>query len=247
MALQNVEPSLQPPHLKDCDPGIDASFAGPLAACRGTTEYVMTQHSRRVPFQRPSAIRALCALVLCLLLAACASGRDGTAAGGRDARMPPLEVLMGDWYVVARVPWFGERGQVASTTHLAMADDDRIELGRHWREGFGQPLESASSTARRDGQGDRTWKVRAYGVVPTRLRMLEMATDGSWLLIDSPGRDHAWILTRAQQVEDEAYLELERRIRSHGVNTDRLRRVPQVPEQEGRLGFEPAASPTPGS
>ena len=66
------------------------------------------------------------------------------------------------------------------------------------------------------------------------------------MLLDSPGRDHAWILTRAQQVDDEAYLELERRIRGHGVNTDKLRRVPQLPDQEGRLGFEPATSPTPG-
>ena len=66
------------------------------------------------------------------------------------------------------------------------------------------------------------------------------------MLLDSPDRDHAWILTRARQVEDEAYLGLERRIGGLGVNTDKLRRVPQVPEDEGRLGFEPAAVPTPG-
>ncbi|MEN1941394.1 lipocalin family protein [Luteimonas sp. MJ246] len=248
MALQNVEPSLQPPHLKDCDPGIDATFAGPLAACRGTTDYVMTQHPRRVTKQLPLSIRTLCAAALCLLVAACAGGPGATAhEDAVDVRMPPIEVLMGDWYVAARVPWFGERGEVASTTRLALSGENRIELTRTWRDGFAEPLESDSATVRREGHGDRLWKVRIYGVVPTRLRMLEVATDGSWLLIDSPGREHAWILTRARQVEDEAYLELERRIRSHGVNTDRLRRVPQVPEQEGRLGFEPAASPTPGS
>ena len=88
--------------------------------------------------------------------------------------------------------------------------------------------------------------MRAWGVLPAKLRVLEVAPDGSWLLLDSPDREHAWILTRAPDVADEAYLELERRIRGYGVNTDKLRRVPQLPAHEGRLGFERAAVPSPG-
>jgi apolipoprotein D and lipocalin family protein len=154
---------------------------------------------------------------------------------------------MGDWYVAARVPWFGERGRVASGLRLAPGEGGRIEIDRSWRDGFSGPLEHDRSTARREGGSGRLWSLRAWGVLPARLRVLEAAEDGSWLLLDSPGRrDQAWILTRAQVVGDEAYLELERRIGRHGVNTDKLRRVPQVPEQEGRLGFEPAAIRRPG-
>lgn len=204
----------------------------------------MTPDSRR-PSSRPArTLKALCAAALCLLLAACAGTDDGRD-NIRAVPMPPLDTLMGDWYVVARVPWFAERGRVASHIRLA-ADGDRLEVSRSWRDGFAEPLESDTTIARRDGHGDRLWKMRAYGVLPTRLRMLEVAGDGSWMLLDSPGRDQAWILARAQQVGDDAYLELERRIGGHGVNTDKLRRVPQLPEQEGRLGFEAAASPTPG-
>ena len=164
------------------------------------------------------------------------------------AGMPRIESLMGDWYVAARVPWFGERGRVAARFSFAADGDDatRISITRRWRDGFSEPLESDQSTARRDGASGRFWKVRAWRVLPAQLRVLEAAEDGSWLLLDSADHDHAWILTRAEVVGDDAYLELERRIRGHGVNTDKLRRVPQVPEQEGRLGFEPAAVPTPG-
>ena len=207
----------------------------------------MTLKPRPAPARRPrSSFRTLWLLALCLLLAGCASGRGDHLAVDDDSPTPPIRMLMGDWYVAARVPWFGERGRVASQTRLMPSGNGRLDITHHWREGFAEPLESDTSTARRDGHGDRLWKLRAYGVLPTRLRMLEVAEDGSWMLLDSPGRDHAWILTRAQQVGDEAYLELERRIRGHGVNTDKLRRVPQLPDQEGRLGFEPAASPTPG-
>jgi apolipoprotein D and lipocalin family protein len=191
------------------------------------------------------ALQTLCVLALCLLMAACATRGDASRLD--DAPMPPLETLMGEWYVVARVPWFGERGRVASRYLLAPdGDDDGIRITRSWREGFAEPPQSDTSIARREGAGNRVWKLRAYRVLPTRLRLLDVAADGSWMLLDSPGRDHAWILTRAQQVDDDAYLELERRMRGHGVNTDKLRRVPQLPEQEGRLGFEPAAVPTPG-
>lgn len=244
MALQTVDTIVQPPHLTDCDPH-DAAFAGPLPRCR-SLDPVMTPDPPRPPARTPSTALALCAFALCLVLAACGGGSGAGRDRGGDVAMPPLEALMGDWHVVGRVPWFGERGRVASRIRLSAAEDDRLDVTRSWRDGFGEPVESDTSTARRDGHGDRIWKMRTYGVLPARLRMLEVAEDGSWMLLDSPGRDHAWILTRARQVEDEAYLQLERRIRGHGVNTDKLRRVPQLPEQEGRLGFEPAASPTPG-
>ncbi|WP_133000342.1 lipocalin family protein [Luteimonas arsenica] len=209
----------------------------------------MTQHSRSATARPPTFLRALCSLALGLLLVGCASAGGARADGHEEqADMPSLEALMGDWHVAARVPWFGERGRVAARFSVAADDGDatRITITRRWRDGFGEPLESDQTTARRDGPSGRFWKLRAWRVLPARLRVLEAAEDGSWLLLDSADHDHAWILTRAEVVGDDAYLELERRIRGHGVNTDKLRRVPQVPEQEGRLGFEPAAVPTPG-
>lgn len=226
----------------------DTSFAGPLPACDGTTDDAMTQSSTSATARPVSFLRRFCGLVLCLLLAACAS--TPPSPGGSDARAGMLSItpFLGDWHVAAYVPWFGERGRVAARFHFAAQDADatRVTITRSWRDGFSEPIEFDRSTARRDGPGGRLWKVRAWRVFPTRLRVLEAADDGSWLLLDSADRDHAWILTRALVVEDEAYLELERRIRGHGVNTDKLRRVAQVPEQEGRLGFELAASPSPG-
>lgn len=248
MALQNVDPRLPTPHLTDCDP-VDAPFAVPLAGCRGAPTLAMTLTPRAIARHAP--LRLLCLLAAVLLLVACGTfgGRgeaSGDGAGAEHVPMPAIDALMGDWYVAARVPWFGERGRVASRLHLRAEGDTRIVIERAWRDGFGEPLDTDATTARRDGSNDRVWKLRAWRVLPARLRVLEAAEDGSWLLLDAEERNHAWILTRAQVVTDEAYLELERRVRGHGVNTDRLRRVPQVLEQEGRLGFEPAAVPTPG-
>jgi apolipoprotein D and lipocalin family protein len=191
----------------------------------------------------PRMFNVLCASALVLLLAACGATR-GAATADATAPAPALDALMGDWHVAARVPWFGERGRVAHRLRFIPDGQDRITVHGRWRPGFAEPEETNDTTARRRGHGGRVWTVRLYGVVPSKLRILEVAEDGTWLLMDSPGRDFAWILTRAQIVEDSAYLELEQRIERHGVNTDKLRRVAQVPEQEGKLGFEPAAVPT---
>jgi apolipoprotein D and lipocalin family protein len=237
------------PHLTDCD-RVDAPFAVPQAACRDTPNLPMTRPSRARA--RPDILRMLWLLAGCVLLAGCAmfgGAREGSAEdAGRSqhAATLPIDMLMGDWHVAARVPWFGERGRVASRIRFRADGESKVEVLRSWRDGFSEALESDASVARRGGPGGRVWKLRAWRVLPTTLRVLEAADDGSWLLLDAEDRDHAWILTRAQVVADEAYLELERRMRGHGVNTDRLRRVPQVPEQEGRLGFEPAAVPSSG-
>lgn len=182
---------------------------------------------------------------LAVLLAACGANRGQAVADRTQAApAPALDALMGDWFVAARVPWFGERGRVAHRVRFSTDGEGHVAVHRSWRKGFAEPEESDDTTARRSGQSDRVWSVRLFGVVPGKLRILEVAEDGSWMLMDAEGRDIAWILTRAQVVEDAAYLELEKRIGRHGVNTDKLRRVPQVREQEGKLGFEPAAVPS---
>src|SRR5690606_17226961 len=105
----------------------------------------------------------------------CASTGDaGDGRSGNAASLPPLESLMGEWHVAARVPWFGERGRVASRLEFSRdGGDSRIQVTRTWREGLSQPLETDSSTARRQGSGHRIWTLRTWGLLPSRLQVLE--------------------------------------------------------------------------
>ena len=205
------------------------------------------------PLRPIHLLRALSMALLALALAACATfgggdadaDTDVQAADSGDAAAPlELQQVMGDWYVIAHTPWFGERGRVASRITYAPDGADRVRMLRSWRLGFSQPVESDDAVARaREGTGNRVWTLRLLGVLPSKLRILEVADDNSWMLIRAEGRDHAWILSRTAVVGDEQYRELEDRIAAHGVNTDKLRRVAQVPEQADRLGFEPSELP----
>ena len=184
--------------------------------------------------RRFRTIARLAFVAATLLLAACASAPERSPGPALD-----LARYMGRWYVIAHVPYFTDRGHVAARNEYALRSDGRVGIRYFYRTGFSQPekLLEASATVQ-DGSGNRDWKVWFYKVVPANYRVLEVAPDDSWALIDSPGRDLAWVFARAPVMDDVQYQDLLQRLRGHGINTDKLWRVPQVREQVGQLGFD---------
>ncbi len=162
-----------------------------------------------------------------------------TAAG--DVNGPiDLQRFMGRWYVIGRVPNFIERGHVASVNTYTLREDDKVAIRYQFREGFSQPLEEINIRAKVDpDSGNRRWRTWFYKIVPTHTRILEVAPDYSWALIGYPGREMAWIFAREPDMDITLYRRLAQRLRdTYEVNTDKLKRVPQHPEQVDKLGFE---------
>lgn len=151
-----------------------------------------------------------------------------------------LQRFMGRWYVIGRVPNFIERGHVASVNTYTLQGDDKVSIQYQYRDGFGEPEQQLELRARVDtDSGNRRWRTWFYKVVPTHSRILEVAPDYSWALIGYPGREMAWIFARQPDMDAGLYRKLARRLRDqYEVNTDKLKRVPQHPEQADKLGFE---------
>lgn len=175
-------------------------------------------------------------LLPCLLLAlaACAS------APRIDPR-PPLELqsLMGTWYVIAHVPYFTERGHLSARDEYTLLPDGRIAVHYVYRTGFRAPVKSLDAIATViPGTGNRDWRLRFYRVVPATQQLLEVSPDGAWALVSTPGRDLAWVFARAPDMDGDTYQSLLGKLRDHGVNSDKVWRVAQKPEQVGGLGFE---------
>jgi apolipoprotein D and lipocalin family protein len=192
------------------------------------------------PCRRSAAIASFAVLGL-LALASCAAqpAPPAGAAGAID-----LERFMGRWHVVAHVPYFAERGHVASSDTYTLRDDGAIAVRYTYRRGFGEQEKTFHSRATiRDGTGNRDWTTWFFRVIPTKFRILEVAPDYSWALIGYPGRDLAWVFGREPVMDDALYADLVARMRGHGVDTTRLVRVPQVPGQVGAAGFAAPAEP----
>jgi len=189
----------------------------------------------------------LCSLMLaapCLSQAspaAVAPPRASAAATGLPSDAPiDLPRFMGTWYVIGRVPNFIERGHVASVNEYTLRPDNKVGIVYRFREGFSEPLDEVRARASVDEEsGNHAWRTWFYRVVPTHSRVLQVAPDYSWALIGYPGREMAWIFSRTPDMDRELYRTLALRLRDeYGVNTDKLKRVPQFPEQVDKLGFE---------
>lgn len=191
----------------------------------------------------PRKRRHLLALALLPLIAACGTVPMPTTS--TDAA-PPIDLprFMGAWHVIAHVPYFGERGHVASRDEYRLKPGGGIAVHYVYQEGFGEPVKTLDSRATvKAGTGNRRWTTWFFGVIPTKYRILETAPDYSWALVDYPGRDLAWIFSRTADLPDAQYADLVARMRAHGVDTGKLVRVPQLAEQEGQPGFAPAKKP----
>lgn len=187
------------------------------------------------------SLQLLCLLAAAFVIAGCKTApvQDAAASAPVD-----LDRFMGKWHVIAHVPYFGERGHVAGSFTYTLQDDGDIAVRYEYREGFGEPLQARDARASvEEGSGNRLWTMWLLHVVPAKLRILEVAPDYSWALVEYPGRDLAWVYARNPVMDEARYRELEGRIRGYGVNTDKLRRIAQVREQAGKLGFAPAAKP----
>lgn len=194
-----------------------------------------------------SSIRPFCTVLLALSLGGPAlaandppSPRASAAEASNEGAAIDLQRFMGTWYVIGRVPNFIERGHVASVNEYALREDNKVAITYRYRDGFGEPLQELRARASVDpDSGNHGWRTWFYRVVPTHSRVLEVAPDYSWALIGYPGREMAWIFSRTQDMDKALYKDLAERLRDeYGVNTDKLKRVPQHPEQVGKLGYE---------
>lgn len=178
--------------------------------------------------------------VLVLLALALLAGCGGTPErADAPASSVDLQRFMGTWYVIARIPNMLERGHMASRDEYSLREDGKVNVHYVYSTGPEEAYKVVDAIASVEpNTGNREWKMRFFRVVPTRQRILEVAPDGSWALIDSPGRDLAWIFSRTRDMDDAKYLALRKRLKAHDIDTDKVWRVPQTAEQVGKRGYD---------
>lgn len=150
-----------------------------------------------------------------------------------------LARYMGAWHVIANIPYFAERGKVATRDVYSLDSDGNVATSYFYRKSFDGPEKSMDSLGIVQPCSDNAyWIVRFFWLVRADYLILDIAPDYSWALIGQPSRKLGWVLARDPAMDDATYAALLAKFATFGYDTARFQRVPQFREQVGQPGFQ---------
>ncbi|MDX1625128.1 MAG: lipocalin family protein [Wenzhouxiangellaceae bacterium] len=181
----------------------------------------------------------LSALLLTVALASCALVIGGEAPPLRPVEAVDLERYAGEWHVIANIPYFLERGNVAARTRYRLREDGRLDDVYLYREAFGDPLRRMEGVARLvEGSGGARWEVQFVWPMWFDYVIIALDDDYRTAAIAHPSRDYGWILAREPRIDEADYERLLEAFSAQGYDPERFLKVPQFPGQQGRPGFQ---------
>lgn len=173
---------------------------------------------------RKTAARGAIAL-LAMLLGACASrGPEMKTVDYVD-----LERFMGDWYVIANIPTFLEKGAHNAVETYALNDDGTIATTFVFRDGSfdGEEKTYTPKGFVRDDGSNALWGMRFVWPIKADYRIVYLDEDYSHTVIARQKRDFVWIMARTPDISDEDYDKLIEFVASIGYDVSKIERVPQ--------------------
>lgn len=160
-----------------------------------------------------------------LLLGACASKRPEM----QTVDYVDLDRFMGDWYVIANIPTFLEKGAHNAVENYSMNDDGSIATRFTFREdGFdGELKEHNPKGFVVDTESNALWGMRFVWPIKADYRIVYLSDDYSTTIIGRQKRDYVWIMAREPHMSDAEYDKLVEFVISIGYDASKLQRVPQ--------------------
>lgn len=179
-------------------------------------------------------IRILSVLTIFALLAGC------TTMSRPPLRTVPyvdLDRYLGDWHVIAHIPYFLERGKVATLDRYARRPDGKLDNIFIFRRGsFDAPEEQWKGVAWvHDPRTNAEWRVQFIWPLRATYLIIDLDPAYRWAVVGHPSRNYIWILARERSLPDDVYQAILQRAAAQGYDRARIVPVPQPPAEIKRL------------
>ncbi|MDH4133179.1 MAG: lipocalin family protein [Gammaproteobacteria bacterium] len=171
-----------------------------------------------------------------------------TLAGCSTVSPPPivtvaqvdLKRFMGDWYVIANIPTFIEKGAHNAIESYRLDEDGTIDTTFTFRaDGFDGPAKRYNPRGFvTDSQSNAIWGMRFIWPIKADYRIVWLNPDYSQTVIGREARDYVWIMARTPQIPDADYQRMVAFLKEQGYDTSKIQKVPQrwTPPAQGREG-----------
>ena len=140
-----------------------------------------------------------------------------------------IDRFMGDWYVVASIPTYLEKGAHNAIESYRRNSDGSIATTFSFREGGfdGKRKEYHPTGYIEDTTSNATWGMRFIWPIKADYRIVYLSDDYSQTVIARNKRDYVWIMARTPTIPEADYQMLIKMIGDMGYDLDKLRKVPQ--------------------
>jgi len=150
--------------------------------------------------------------------------------------MPPLQTVpevdlerfMGDWYVIANIPTFLERGAHNAVESYALEADGTIATTFTFRDGaFDGPVRTYHPRGFVSGESNAIWGMQFVWPIKADYRIVYLDETYLTTVIGRNQRDYVWIMAREPTIPQERYDEIVGLLDSVGYDVDSIEWVPQ--------------------
>ena len=140
-----------------------------------------------------------------------------------------LDRFMGDWYVIANIPTFLEKGAHNAVENYALNDDGTIATTFTFnKDSFdGKRKEHNPKGFITNTETNAVWGMRFVWPIKADYRVIYLDEDYSVTIIGRNKRDYVWIMAREPQISDSVYSELVDVVAEAGYDISKIEPVPQ--------------------
>lgn len=140
-----------------------------------------------------------------------------------------LKRYMGDWYVIANIPTFIERGAHNAVESYRLDADGTIAVTYTFRAGaFDGPVKRYNPRGFvRDDPSSAIWGMQFLWPIKADFRITYLADDYSQTIVSREKRDYVWIMARSPTITDADYQRLLAIVAAQGYDINQVQRVPQ--------------------
>lgn len=169
-------------------------------------------------------------IVFALFILCVGSGCTSMKQPLRPAAHVDLSRYMGDWRVIANIPYFAEKNCFDSIESYALRPDGDID---NWfscrKKSFDAPMKRVASALAvvDDKTNNALWHVRFFKVVSIKYVILDVDPNYQWAIVGHPSRNYGWVLARSPHLDDGTYQRALEVLGSQGYDVSRFEKVPQ--------------------
>jgi apolipoprotein D and lipocalin family protein len=140
-----------------------------------------------------------------------------------------LQRFMGDWYVIANIPTFIEKGAHNAIESYRLDSDGSIATTFTFRDGAfdGKEKRYTPRGFVRDTTTNALWGMQFIWPIKADYRITYLADDYSQTIISRQQRDYVWIMARTPTIAEADYQRLLKIVGDQGYDVKQVQRVPQ--------------------